>query len=192
MRPEYTYKVPIQKTPGHIPQRAQKTWLLVTVLKAIPLVDMANTPICLWKSAVEIELLHDKTKEITQCCPMHPLKTQISLGMCPGWSESLMVVWRQSSVLTTLWIQLILFTLKRLLWLIWKLAEHTNSAIKKKRFNHLENLPIWFTYFYLGDKWNNSPDDGDAWYVLTRQTRRLHIYSWSTVRSCHDSSWWWT
>ena len=35
--------------------------------------------------------------------PVRPAKTQISLGICPVWSESLLCAWRNTGPLTTCW-----------------------------------------------------------------------------------------
>ena len=42
---------------------------------------------------------HDKTNKIT----LRPAKTQISLGMCPVWSESSLSAWRKLGSLATHW-----------------------------------------------------------------------------------------
>ena len=39
---------------------------------------------------IEMRYLHDKTNKITVC----PAKTQISLGLCPVWSEFSLSAWR--------------------------------------------------------------------------------------------------
>ena len=44
---------------------------------------------------------HDKTNKMT----FAPLKTQINLGICPGWSESLLSAWRNFKSLATHWAQ---------------------------------------------------------------------------------------
>ena len=36
-------------------------------------------------------------------CPVHPAKTQISLGIYPVWSESSLSAWRNIGPLTTYW-----------------------------------------------------------------------------------------
>ena len=40
---------------------------------------------------------HDKTDNVAVC----PAKTQISLGICPVWSESLLSTWRKLGSLAT-------------------------------------------------------------------------------------------
>ena len=45
------------------------------------------------------ELPHDKTNKMTVC----PAKTQISLGICPVWSDSLLSAWRKLGSLATHW-----------------------------------------------------------------------------------------
>ena len=42
---------------------------------------------------------HDKTNKVAVC----PMKTQISLGICPGWSESSSSAWRKLGSLATHW-----------------------------------------------------------------------------------------
>ena len=42
---------------------------------------------------------HDKTNKVT----VHPVKTQISLGICPVWSESSLSAWRKLGSLATHW-----------------------------------------------------------------------------------------
>ena len=46
-----------------------------------------------------IEPRHDKTNKVT----VRPAKTQISLGICPGWSESSLSAWRNLGSLATNW-----------------------------------------------------------------------------------------
>ena len=46
------------------------------------------------------ELPHDKTNNVT----VHPGKTQISLGIRPVWSESLLSAWRKLLALATHWV----------------------------------------------------------------------------------------
>ena len=46
------------------------------------------------------ELPHDKTNNMTVC----PVKTQISLGIGPVWSESLLSAWRKLGSLATHWV----------------------------------------------------------------------------------------
>ena len=45
-------------------------------------------------------LRHDKTNNVT----VHPVKTQISLGICPVWSESLLSAWKKLGSLATHWV----------------------------------------------------------------------------------------
>ena len=45
----------------------------------------------------ENEPLHDKTNKMSVC----PAKTQISLGICPVWSESSLSAWRKLGSLAT-------------------------------------------------------------------------------------------
>ena len=42
---------------------------------------------------------HDKTNKVA----VHPAKTQISLGICPVWSESSLSAWRKLGPLATQW-----------------------------------------------------------------------------------------
>ena len=43
---------------------------------------------------------HDKTNEVSVC----PVKTQISLGICPVWSKSSLSAWRKLESLATHWV----------------------------------------------------------------------------------------
>ena len=47
--------------------------------------------------ALEFEPPHDKTNNVA----VHPAKTQISLGICPVWSESSLSTWRKLGTLAT-------------------------------------------------------------------------------------------
>ena len=61
---------------------------------------------CLVPSTVSVllqqwyEPRHDKTNKVTVC----PAKTQISLGICPVWSESSLSAWRKLGSLATHWV----------------------------------------------------------------------------------------
>ena len=47
-----------------------------------------------------LEPRHDKTNKVS----MHPATTQISLGICPVWSESSFSTWRRLGSLATHWV----------------------------------------------------------------------------------------
>ena len=51
---------------------------------------------CSWKTGRN-ELRHDKTNSVA----VRPAKTQISLGICPVWSESSLSAWRKLGSLAT-------------------------------------------------------------------------------------------
>ena len=53
--------------------------------------------ICCRLPSKAFEPRHDKTNKVTVC----PVKTQVSLGICPVWSESLLSAWRKLGSLAT-------------------------------------------------------------------------------------------
>ena len=53
---------------------------------------------CNWLQVI-YEPRHDKTNKMS----VHPAKTQISLGICPVWSESSLSAWRKLGSLATHW-----------------------------------------------------------------------------------------
>ena len=63
------------------------------------LIDQVNTIQMGCQGRIIIEPWHDKTNKVT----VRPAKTQISLGICPVWSESSLSAWRQLGPLTTHW-----------------------------------------------------------------------------------------
>ena len=68
------------------------------------------------------EAPHDKTNKMT----VHPAKTQISLGICPVWSESPLSTWKKLGSLATHWMHSEdSDQTGRLPRLIWVLAGHT-------------------------------------------------------------------
>ena len=52
-----------------------------------------------WYETQLFEPRHDKTNKVS----VRPAKTQISLGICPVWSESLLSAWRNLGPLATHW-----------------------------------------------------------------------------------------
>ena len=52
-----------------------------------------------WGDYSKSEPRHDKTNKAA----VHPTKTQISLGICPVWSVSLLSAWRKLGSLATHW-----------------------------------------------------------------------------------------
>ena len=52
---------------------------------------------CIMHIALKYEPRHDKTNKVT----VRPAKTQISLGICPVWSESPLSAWRKLGSLAT-------------------------------------------------------------------------------------------
>ena len=59
-------------------------------------------PVCpkTWDHYGTYELRQDKTNRMS----VHPAKTQISLGICPVWSESSLSMWRKLGSLATHWV----------------------------------------------------------------------------------------
>ena len=53
-----------------------------------------------WNVMIPFEPSHDKTNNVA----VRPAKTQISLGICPVWSESSLSTWRKLGSLATHWV----------------------------------------------------------------------------------------
>ena len=53
-----------------------------------------------WNGMIPFEPRHDKTNNVA----VRPAKTQISLGICPVWSESSLSTWRKLGSLATHWV----------------------------------------------------------------------------------------
>ena len=62
----------------------------------------SNQCFCMWPllSPWQYEPPHDKTNKMTEC----PVKTQISLGIRPVWSDSSLSTWRKLESLATQWV----------------------------------------------------------------------------------------
>ena len=67
-------------------------WLAESVFTESTLCNLTQ-----WANFLTYKPLHDKNQQMTVC----PAKTQISLGIRPVWSESLLSAWRKLRSLTT-------------------------------------------------------------------------------------------
>ena len=110
---------------------------------------------------------HDKTNKVT----VRPAKTQISLGICPVWSESSLFAWRNLGSLATHWVHSKDWSDWAEPRLIWVIAERTAillvlSCHSSNGLGNSEVYTVWpssfrgFLYLLVwATTWNNQQNE---------------------------------